>query len=124
MRKALSLVRDIVELASATKGQAVIISCCVDVGGLGKMEMNTVEALEQACELLRQLGYQIREESLAGSGGGGCEIHGRKTFFLDLDLGPDEQLDQVLETLHNEPKTTELPMSAGLRKLLTTGKTT
>ena len=47
--------------------------------------MHTVEMLEQALDLAARLGYTIRQEWLAGSGGGGCELKGRKLFFLDLD---------------------------------------
>ena len=80
--------------------------------------MHTVEMLEQALDLAARLGYTIRQEWLAGSGGGGCELKGRKLFFLDLDLGPDEQLEQVLETLRREPDAAQLPMPHELRELL------
>jgi hypothetical protein len=80
--------------------------------------MHTVELLEQALALVAQLGYRIRQESLAGSGGGGCELRGRKLFFLDLDLGPAEQLDQALETLHREPHAAEFAGSPELRELV------
>ena len=80
--------------------------------------MHTVELLEQAVALATQLGYTIRQESLAGNGGGGCELKGRKLFFLDLNLSPDEQLEQVLETLRREPGTSALPMSDELRRMI------
>lgn len=80
--------------------------------------MHTVEMLEQALALLGQLGYTLRQESLAGCGGGGCEVKGRKMFFLDLDLGPDEQLDQVFDTLRREPEAARLSMSPALGDLL------
>ena len=80
--------------------------------------MHTVEMLEQALDLAVRLGYTVRQEWLAGSGGGGCELKGRKLFFLDLDLGPDEQLEQVLETLRREPDAAGLPMPHELRELL------
>jgi len=80
--------------------------------------MHTVELLEQAVALATQLGYTIRQESLAGNGGGGCELKGRKLFFLDLDLGPEDQLEQVLETLRREPKALALPMPDALRRML------
>ena len=71
--------------------------------------MHTVEMLEQALDLAVRLGYTVRQEWLAGSGGGGCELKGRKLFFLDLDLGPDEQLEQVLEALRREPDAVSSP---------------
>jgi hypothetical protein len=79
--------------------------------------MHTVEMLEHSLDLATQLGYTIRQESLAG-GGGSCEIRGRKLFFLDLDLGPDEQLERVLDTLRREPEAVNLPMPQELRELL------
>lgn len=80
--------------------------------------MHTVEMLEQALDLAGRAGYTIREEWLAGAGGGGCELKGRKLFFLDLDLDPREQLDQVVETLRHEPDAMRLPMPQELRDLL------
>ncbi len=72
--------------------------------------MHTVDLLEHALDLAARLGYTVRQEWLAGSGGGGCELKGRKLFFLDLDLGPDEQLEQLLDTLRREPETANLSM--------------
>jgi hypothetical protein len=80
--------------------------------------MHTVEILEEALNLATRLGYTIRQEWLAGSGGGGCELKGRKLFFLDLDLGPDGQLEQVLETLRRESDAVKLAMPQELRELL------
>ena len=80
--------------------------------------MHTIEMLEQALDLARRLGYTIRQEWLGGNGGGGCELKARKLFFLDLDLGPLEQLEQVLETLRREPDVSEFPMPQELRELL------
>jgi hypothetical protein len=80
--------------------------------------MHTVEILEQALDLAARLGYSIRQEWLAGSGGGGCELKGRKLFFLDLDLGSGEQLEQVLDALRREPDAAALAMPQELRELL------
>ena len=80
--------------------------------------MHTVEMLEQALDLAARLGYTVRQEWLAGSGGGGCELKGRKLLFLDLDLGPDEQLEQVVDALRREPDAPTLPMPHELRDLL------
>jgi hypothetical protein len=80
--------------------------------------MHTVEMLEQALALAKRLGYTIRQEGLAGGGGGGCELKGRKLYFLDLDLGPTEQLEEALETLRREPHAVELSMPQELHELL------
>ncbi len=79
--------------------------------------MPTVTLLDGALDAAKRLGYTIRAECLGGSGGG-CELRGRKLFFLDLDLGPDDQLEKVLETLRRDPKSAALPMPHQLRWLL------
>ncbi len=79
--------------------------------------MHTVELLEQALDLAGRLGYTIRQDCLAG-GGGGCELRGRKLFFLDLDLGPDEQLEQIIDALRRDPAAQTLPMPHELGELL------
>jgi hypothetical protein len=84
--------------------------------------MHTVDVLDQAVELVARLGYTVRQEWLAGGAGGCCELKGRKLLFLDLDLGPDERLDQVVATLQREPAAGELPMPQELRDLLNVRK--
>jgi hypothetical protein len=66
--------------------------------------MHTADLLDQALRAAAQLGYGVRQEWLGGSGGGGCEIKGRKWIFVDLALSLPDQLDQVLEVLRNEPQ--------------------
>ncbi len=80
--------------------------------------MHTLELLKQSLDLAGRLGYTIRQEWLAGSGGGWCELKGRKLLFLDLDLSPPDQLDLVLEALRREPDAPNLPMPHELRELL------
>jgi hypothetical protein len=81
------------------------------------ISMLTVELLEQAIDVAKRAGYNLRQECLAGRGGG-CELKGRKILFLDLDLSPDEQLEQVIATLRREPKAAELAPGPELRRLL------
>ena len=80
--------------------------------------MHTVELLGQALDLAKRVGYEIRQEWLDGNGGGGCELKGRKILFLDLALGPADQLDQVVDTLQREAEAINLPMAHQLRSLL------
>jgi len=80
--------------------------------------MPTAVLLGEALEVAKRLGYSVRAECLGGSGGGGCELRGKKLFFLDLDQGPDEQLERALETLGREPTVAALPMPHQLRWLL------
>ena len=80
--------------------------------------MHTVELLEEAVAVAEQAGYVVREEWLGGTGGGDCEIRGQKCIFLDLAVGPLDQLELVLEALRRAPAVVALPMSAQLRSLL------
>ncbi len=80
--------------------------------------MHTVELLEHGLNLATRLGYQIRQEFLGGNSGGSCVLRGKKIFFLDLALDPQEQLDQVVDTLNRDPAALEFPMPHQLRELL------
>ena len=79
--------------------------------------MHTVTLLEQATALARQAGYTIRQEWLGGNGGA-CQIKGRKFLFLDVNAGPREQLEQVLEALRLDPEVFNLPMPKALREAI------
>jgi hypothetical protein len=84
--------------------------------------MHTVDLLEEAIALAENVGYQVRQEWLGGSGGGRCEVKGRKCLFLDLAVGPRDQLDVVIEALRVEPSLHGLPMSCHLSELLAVRK--
>ncbi len=84
--------------------------------------MHTVELLEEALALAGRAGFQVRHEWLGGTGGGDCEIRGRKWIFLDLAVGPLDQLEQVLEALRRRPEVLSLPMPHPLRQLLAARK--
>jgi hypothetical protein len=84
--------------------------------------MHTVELLGHCLDLARRTGYEIRQEWLAGNGGGGCVLRGKKILFLDLALTPAEQLDQTLDTLRHDPEAPQLPMPNEVRELLTLRK--
>jgi hypothetical protein len=80
--------------------------------------MDSVELLEEAIRAARQVGYEIREDWLGGSGGGACVVRGRKMLFLDLSLGPRQRLDQVLAGLRSDSKSAEITMTTTLRRIL------
>ncbi len=65
--------------------------------------MHTAQLLSQALELSRRAGYQIREETLEGAGGGHCVIRGQKWLLLDLTQTHQEQLNDVVDALRSEP---------------------
>jgi hypothetical protein len=66
--------------------------------------MNTIERTERALALAEEWGYRIRREWLGGSGGGGCEFAGQKWIFVDLALGAQDQLEQILEALRADER--------------------
>ncbi len=80
--------------------------------------MYTVQLLKDALDLAARAGYEIRQDWMAGSGGGACELRGRKLLVLDVALGPTEQLDMVLGALRLDPQTHQFPMPYQLRELL------
>jgi hypothetical protein len=80
--------------------------------------MHTVELLAHAVDLAGRAGYKVRQEWLSGNGGGACELRGRKVFFLDLGLGPADQLEQLLDALRRDAEAAALPMAAELREML------
>ena len=80
--------------------------------------MHTVELLEEAIAVAVRSGYQIRQEWFGGSAAGACEFNGQKWIFLDLSLGPREQLEQVLGALRILAESAEVTMSLPLRSLL------
>jgi hypothetical protein len=77
--------------------------------------MHTVEMLAHAVDLAARLGYEVRQEWLGGSGGGGCEVNGRKLLLIDLAQGADEQLDRVIDALRHDPEALNVPMPHQLR---------
>ena len=84
--------------------------------------MHTVELLDQALDLAGRLDYSVRQEWLNGNSGGGCVLQGRKLLFVDLALGPADQLEQVVDALRHDPDAVALPMPAELRELLVVRK--
>lgn len=55
--------------------------------------MTAVEQLEIVLAKLRDRDYVIRHEWLAGSGGGACELRGRRILFVDVAQSHFEQLE-------------------------------
>jgi len=80
--------------------------------------MHTAQLLSQAIDTARRAGYQVREESLDGAGGGHCLIRGKKCLLLDLTQSHREQLDDVLDALRTEPNLATVGMTPALANLL------
>jgi len=69
-----------------------------------RQRKSSVEQLEVLLELSKDMGYEVRYETLGGIGGGACEYAGRKCLFVDVTLGPMDQLDSVSQALGNDPQ--------------------
>ena len=80
--------------------------------------MHTVELLDEALQLARDHGYQVRQEWLSGNRGGACEIKGTKWIFLNLADSPWEQLQQVCSELAYTRAREDAMLSSHLRSLL------
>ena len=80
--------------------------------------MHIAQLLSQAIDAARRAGYQVREESLDGAGGGHCLIRGKKCLLLDLTQAHREQLNDVLDALRMEPNLAEIDMTPALANLL------
>jgi len=80
--------------------------------------MHTVEMFEHLVRVAEHLGYQVRHEFLGGVGGGRCEVGGKKCIFIDLALNSDEQLDQVVEALQEDPAIYTASMPEAVMRLV------
>jgi hypothetical protein len=80
--------------------------------------MHTVEMLELAQAKAERLGYQVRHEWLGGVGGGACEVAGKKVIFVDLGMGPAEQLGLLMRALSRDAAAHTEPWPNELRRLL------
>ena len=80
--------------------------------------MHTIELLEQAFDVARELGYEIRQEWLGGDTGGACHFGGKKWIFVDLSLNTLEQLDQVTDALRGDPALYQVELPAALRSMM------
>jgi hypothetical protein len=80
--------------------------------------MHTVELLREALDAAKRLGYEVRQDWLGGDGGGHCLVRGRKWILLDLAQTAEEQLDVVVEALHDEPGAARVVCSPELMQRL------
>ena len=83
--------------------------------------MSSVELLEHALSLAKQLDIKIQHDWLDTVSSGYCEIKGQKWIFLDLSLSPAEQLSSVVEALASFPELAQREMPDELRQLIGCG---
>jgi hypothetical protein len=56
-------------------------------------------AFDELLDLARRLGVVVRHARLGGSGGGLAKIRGTRQLFIDVDAGPEDQLEQTVRAL-------------------------
>jgi hypothetical protein len=56
-------------------------------------------AFDELLDLAGRLGVIVRHARLGGAGGGLAKIRGTRQLFIDLDAGPEDQLEQTLRAL-------------------------
>jgi hypothetical protein len=66
--------------------------------------------------LFEQLGVEVRQERLGGSGGGLCQIRGRRVVFVDLDADAATRLDHCIAALATVPEAAAVYISPELRE--------
>ncbi len=84
--------------------------------------MHTVELMERAICVAREMGYGVRQEWMGGCGGGACEVGGRKWIFLDVALTTTEQLDQLTSALQSDPAIYHVPLPRELAEFMSIRK--
>ncbi|MCA9130464.1 MAG: hypothetical protein KDB22_25420 [Planctomycetales bacterium] len=81
--------------------------------------MFSVDLLEEAIQVAKDSGFEVRHEWLSESVGGACRIGQRRVLYVDLSLTAEEQLEQVVTALRNERQmAVESITSSALRDLL------
>jgi hypothetical protein len=76
--------------------------------------MQTVQLLNEALDVARRVGFEVRQDWLGGNGGGHCLVRGRRLLLLDVAQSPDEQLDVVADALRGEERVATLKISRKL----------
>jgi hypothetical protein len=81
---------------------------------------DTLGLLEEARQLAKDLGYEVREEALGDLPGGPCTVAGVRRVLLNLEHPAAERLDRLLAALAADPRLASEPKSrlleARLRK--------
>ena len=79
---------------------------------------DTLGLLEEARQLASDLGYVVREEPLGDLAGGPCVVGGERRILLNLEQGPADRLDVLLQALAPDPRVESEPKSRLLVKRL------
>ena len=74
--------------------------------------------LAEGMQLASDLGYQVRGEPLGELPGGGCVVGGKRQILLNVQQGPAERLEQLLDVLATDPEAADEPKSRALASRL------
>jgi len=78
--------------------------------------MDATTQLDTIVGLFEQLGIEVRQERLGGSGGGLCRIRGKRVVFVDLDADAATRLDRCVAALAMVPEAATIYISPELRE--------
>jgi len=78
--------------------------------------MDATAQLDTIVHQFEQLGVEVRQERLGGSGGGLCRIRGRRVVFIDLDADAATRLDRSIEALAAVPEAAAVYVNQELRE--------
>lgn len=80
--------------------------------------MNVVEQTDKLIELAQAMGYQVRYDYFGGTGGGFCQVNGKKWLFIDLALNGVEQLEYLQKGLSEHPEIVQFSANPFVQSLL------
>lgn len=72
---------------------------------------DTLGLLEEARQIAKDLGYQVREEPLGELPGGPCTVGGVRHVLLNLEHPAAERLDRLLRAIATDPRLADEPKS-------------
>ena len=78
--------------------------------------MDVTAQLDTVLQLFEQLGIEVRSERLGGSGGGLCNIRGKRVVFVDVDADAATRLDRCVEALASIPEAASLYITPEMRE--------
>jgi len=72
---------------------------------------DTLGLLEEARQIARDLGYEVREEPLGDLPGGPCTVGGVRQVLLNLEHSASDRLERLLRAIADDPRLAAEPKS-------------
>lgn len=72
--------------------------------------------LDEAVEMIRRLGVEVRLVPTGGGGGGLCRIKGKAVVFVDLEADVATRLERTVDALARLPDAADVFASPALRE--------